>query len=119
MAPKVQKKKTKRTFKYLAQCRNPKVVSQILRKADRDLVKNICNATYNLAKGEVPLTNKQKRYFALHRGKVETLASPNVRLADKTRLIQKGSGAFAAVIPLVLGTVLSTLGSAIFKKKND
>ena len=117
MAP-TQYKKIKRTVKFLSQCHDPKVVSLILRKADNSLVKGICNAALNLSKGEVPLSTKKKRYFAHHRKFIDTLTSPKVGLARKRAIIQKG-GAFGAIIPILLSTVLGTLGSAIFHKRDE
>jgi chaperonin GroEL (HSP60 family) len=113
MAPKT--KRVKHTVKYLANCRHPQIINQILRKADYPLVKGIANAALNVTHGEVPLTRQKKRLFSRHRKIFELLTAKKKSLEAKKKVIQKG-GAFGALIPILLSTVLGTIGSAIFNR---
>ena len=114
MAPK-KRKTIKPTVKFLAACRDPQIVSHILSKADKNLVKGICNAAYNVTRGDVPLSRPKKRLFAKYRPVFDTLTAPNKSLEVKRQLVQKG-GALPALIPILLSTVLGTIGSALFSR---
>ena len=114
----MQKRNTKQTIKFLAKCHDPQLISHILRKSNKEVTKAICNAAYNVVRGEVPLTQHQKRLFSRHRKIIAALTSKKASLHTKHKLIQSG-GAFpllAAIIPPLLSAVLSTLGTTLFAK---
>ena len=113
MAPKT--KKVKHTVKYLAGCRDPQIVNHILHKADNSLVKGIANAAFNVTQGEVPLSRQKKKLFAPHRKLFKAVTSKKKSLTTKKKVIQQG-GALPALIPILLSTVLGTLGSVLFSK---
>ena len=106
----------KHTVKYLASGPDPKIVIQILRNADNPLVKGIANAALNVTRGEVPLTRKKKLLFARHRKLFEVLTAKKHPINAKRKFVQQG-GALGALIPIILSTVLGTLGSAIFNRQ--
>lgn len=119
MAPKRKggkSKKTKQTLKFLASGPHPEITHHILRNADRALVKGICNAAYNVTKGEIPLTRRQKVLFAHHRPVLNALTTPQTSIEHKQKQIQQGGSLLATILPVVLGAVLTTVGSAIFQK---
>ena len=107
---------TKRTIKFLSVCRDPKVVNQILRKADKSLVKGICNAAYNVSRGDIPLTRQRKRHFARYRQVFNKLTSSKIGLHQKRKSIQRGGGLVSTIVPILLSTVLTALGSRLFRQ---
>ena len=111
-----RKKKSKRALKFLANCRHPKVVKEILRHADNSLVKGICNAAYNVTQGDLPLSRQKKRLFGRHRRLFLGLTSPKVSIGKKRKVIQRGGGVVAAIVPILLSTVISALGSRLFRQ---
>ena len=106
---------TKRAAKFLAICKDHRINRTILQRSPDRLIKNICNAALNVERGEIPLTNKQKRILAKYRRPISKLTSKNYSIGAKRRtLVQKG-GFLPAVLPIILSTVLGALGSAIFQ----
>lgn len=109
-------KALKKTIKYLSICKNPELISHIIARSPDNVVKSICNATLNAAKGQVVLTQKQKRILASNRDFVEKLIHKGESAQKKKQfLVQKGGGPLLGlIIPTVLGAVLSSLGSKLF-----
>ena len=110
-------KKTKHTIKFLAGCTDRNLIRHILRKADKQVVKGICNAAFNVTKGEVPLKRNQKRFFSKHRKIIGHLTSQGKSLDQQHRSFQKGGAigaVLAAVVPPILSAVLSAVGSNLF-----
>ena len=104
----------KRFVKFLAVSKDPKISSSVLKSAPEPVVKSVCNAALNLLAGDIKITPNQKKIFKQHKNIISQLASKGIPLQSKRKLLtQKGSGIF---IPLLIATVLSTLGSALFKK---
>lgn len=110
-------KGTKRTVKYLAVCHNPRLQREILRAAPDGVYKSICNAFYNVAENpEIALSKKHKQVFTKHHRLVQQIISPQVKLKRKRKIIQRGGGIFlAAILPAVISTALSFLGSTFIK----
>ncbi len=111
---KVNRNKTKRTIKYLALCRNPRTCKAVLGDSSDGVIKCICNAALNAYKGDVRLSGAQKHTLARHRRTIGQLIDRGVSIKKKRRvLVQKGGLAF---LPLLLTTVLGSVGSALFEK---
>ena len=109
-----KQKVLKRFVKYLAVSKDPKATSAVLKSAPDPVVKSVCNAALNLLAGDIKISPNNKKIFARHKNIISQLASKGICLKSKRKLLtQKGSGFF---IPLLISTVLSTLGSALFKK---
>jgi len=117
--PKTRKfSQVKQTIKFLSFCRDPLVQKGIISKASPNILKAICNAAYNAQSGEVNLTNDQKRILKKHRGLVHKLVDRKLSIDRKRRVLtQSGGSIIAAVLPIILSTVLSSLGSVLFKRK--
>lgn len=108
---------TIRTIKFLSCCKDPTIIKQLLHRANKQVVKGICNAAYNITEGDLPLSQKQKRLFRKGRPVFQFLTSKKQSLSGKQKRIQRGgSPILAALIPVILSTVLSTVGSALFKQ---
>ena len=74
-------------------------------------VKCIGDCAYNILKGNIPLSNRQKKNLSKHRKLLRTLAGSRNALTTKRRLLvnQKG-GAFLGAL---LGPIISTLGGLL------
>lgn len=124
MAPayKVGRKKdtraaTKRTVKYLATCTDPRVQRAILQGASDSVYKSICNAFFNVAENpDINLTTVQRKRFQKYNPVIRKLIAPQVPLNKKRKIIQRGGGPFLiALLPSVISTALSLIGSAFIK----
>ena len=108
----------KQTIKFLSFCQDPQLQKGIIGRAPPNVLKAICNAAYNAQRGEVKLTTLQKRILKKHSGVIHKLVDRNVSLDRKRRVLtQSGGCIIAAVIPILLSSVLSSLGSLLFKRK--
>ena len=63
MAPRKKNPKLKRTIKYLAACKHPEIISRIIAKSPDNVIKSICDATLNAARGEISLKPKEKKIW--------------------------------------------------------
>ena len=120
MAPKRNNKQaTKRTLKFLASNKDHLITKRILHNADKQLIKHICNAAYNVTQGDVPLTPHQKRTLKKFRPVLASLTTRDKSLQQKQKQLQTG-GAFPIavgyILPTLLSAVLSTVGSVLFNK---
>ncbi len=112
MAP--NDKALERYIKLLEVCNNPTVTRAILKTAPERVMKTICNAALNCNVGDVQLFPKQKHILKRFRKQIEALCSKSIGINFKRRiLVQKGG---ATSIPLLIGSVLTTLGHQIFSK---
>jgi len=112
MAP--NEKALERYIKLLEVCNNPTVTRAILKTAPESVIKTICNAALNCYRGDVQLSPKQKHILKRFRKQIEALCSKSIGIKFKRRiLVQKGG---AIWIPLLIGSVLTTLGHQIFSK---
>ena len=106
----------KNTIKFLSFCQDPQIHKDILSRAPANVIKGICNATLNCGCGDIKLSGRQKRVLRRHRKFISGLINKEIPLEHKRKiLVQHGGGIAAAIIPLILSTVLSTLGSTLFK----
>jgi hypothetical protein len=105
------------TVKFLSFCQDNQIHKDILSRAPPNVIKGICNAALNCQSGTVPLSKAQKQVLRRHRKIINTLVQKEVPLERKRQvLVQHGGGIAAAIIPIILSTVLGALGSNIFKK---
>lgn len=105
----------KRTVKYLSVCNDPATYRSVVRISSDPVIKTICNAALNVERGDVRLSNPQKKLFRKHRKAIAKLTSPKVGLPSKRRiLVQKGGFAF---IPALIGAAISGLSGLLFGKK--
>ena len=106
-------KVVKRAYKLLAECKDPRVRSAILNGAPEKLVKTICNAVLNVEQGDIALNKRQKQAFKKHRKAISKLTSRSYSLGQKRKFLKQKGGAFP-IIPILLSTALTALGSALF-----
>ena len=105
----------KRFFKFLAVCKDPTLFKLLLNKAPDVVIKLICNAALNASRGSVHLTSAQKKLFSKHKKIFSSLISRQISLKSKRKILNQRGGAFP-LIPILLTTVLSSLGSLLFNK---
>ena len=108
----------KRTIKYLAEVGDPRI-QRIVLNASRDSVyKSICNAFFNMAQNsDIKLSPKQRKLLKPFQARIGKLISPSLRIRQKRRIIQSGGGIFlGTVLPLVLSSALSLLGSSFITR---
>ena len=97
----------------MAECKDPCVRSAILNGAPDKLVKTICNAVLNVERGDIDLNKRQKQVFKKHRKAIAKLTSRSYSLGQKRKFLKQKGGAFP-LIPILLSTALTALGSALF-----
>jgi hypothetical protein len=108
-----QQQLKKRTVKFLSVCRDPKVVSSVIRSSPDSVIKTICNAALNVQRGgRVSLSNADKIRFRKHSGQIAKLVSKKLSVAKKRKLLSQRGGAFW--IPALIGAALGGLGSTLF-----
>ena len=111
--PKGKKATLTKTIKFLSVCQNPRVVSNIIAKSPDSLVKSICNAAINAAHGEVVLKKKAKRVLSSNRQFIQNLIKKGESVQKKKRILCQRSGSISAtVLPPLLRSVLSSIGTA-------
>ena len=107
----------KRTIKYLAVCREPKIIISILNNSPDNVIKSICNAAVNAAKGSVAFNKKQKRSLSSHRPFIHHLIQKGESVQQKRRLLlSQRENLLADLIPTLLSSVLSSLGTTLFTR---
>ncbi len=107
----------KNTVKFLSFCQDSMIHKDILSRAPVNVLKCICNAALNCQAGPVPLSKGQKQILRKHRKLINPLVQKEVPLERKRQvLVKHGGGIAALILPVILSTVLSALGSKLFKK---
>lgn len=98
------------TAALLALCSlNPKQRAALLRSADNSLVKTICECALNTVRGNVDLSQGEKRRLKKHKQLLRKLASTRGGLKSKKKIIvQQGSGLLPMLIAPILGSLLSS-----------
>ena len=107
----------KNTVKFLSFCQDRQIHKDVLSRAPSNVIKGICNAAINCQCVEVKLSKEQKLILHQHRNIIQNLVNKGVPLERKRRvLVQHGGTIAAAIIPVILSTVLGALGSKLFQK---
>lgn len=102
----------KRTLKFLSQCKNPKIVSQVLKESPNSVIKAICNAVLNAAQGDVILKPKQKKILSANRHHIQNLIQKGNGIVHKRRiLVQRGGQIWGIILPTILSAVISAFGN--------
>ena len=115
MAKATSTKAVKRYIKFLSVCRNPNQLRVLISSAPDSVLKCISDAALNAIKGDVKLTSGQKKRFKHYRALLESLATRKSSLKSKKNSILKGGA--LPLIPILLSTVLGSLGSLLFNKQ--
>ena len=108
---------TKRIVKFLGVCKDPRLQRYILQRCSDSVYKSICNAFYNVAQNrDIRLSKRQLRKFSKHTRLIKKLISPEIKLKNKRAALQRGGSFFlATLLPLVIESAISYLGTKFIK----
>jgi len=100
-------------IKFLAICRDTNNRKDIVNKAPNEVIKAISNAALNVARGDVHLSPAQRALLNRYKSDFVPLIEKKTSLTKKRRALSQKGG--LAILPVILSSVLSALGSALFK----
>ena len=87
---------------------NPRMVKNIIKSADKDLLKSLCECCLNVLKGNIPLTIKQRKRLSKYKKQLRKLSMKKTSKKQKVSLLQTG-GFLGTLIPTVLSAILPAL----------
>lgn len=85
---------------------NSKERKNLINACDRDFIKCVCECSYNILNGNVPLNNKEKSNLAKHANILRKLVQSDKGIANKKKIIIQKGGAF---LPNLLTPILFTV----------
>jgi len=88
---------------------SPKFARDIIKTAENDLIKCICECSHNLLRGNISVSSKQKSKLKRHKKALRDIAKKKVRLKRKRKIIQTG-GFLAPLLSAVVPAIMSLLG---------
>jgi hypothetical protein len=97
---------------------NPKESRKIIRNGSGKLIKVLCNACLNAQRGNIHYSPYHRKLISPHSKFINDLTSKKLTLNQKRDRISKsksGSG-FLAILPHLIGPVVSTIGSFLVDK---
>ena len=96
MPPRKKNPKLKRRIKYLATWKHPEIISMIIEKSPDNVIKSICDASVNAARGDVSLKPKEKNILAAHSKLIERLIQRAQPAKRQRHLLKKKGDPFWA-----------------------
>ena len=108
---------TKRIVKLIGLSSDPRLQHFLLQRSPDSVFKSICNAFYNIAENpDIQIPKGRRIKLAKYNKVIQKLIAKDIPLVRKRRIIQRGGGIFlAAILPAVISTALSYLGSSFIK----
>lgn len=87
----------------------PRNIKKIIEHGGNELIKVLCDCSYNIIKGNVPLTKIQKKRLQRHKQTLRTLGTGKRISLKKKKLLQKGGflGVLLKPIVEVLGNLFN------------
>lgn len=82
----------------------------ILKSADKELVRCLCECALNVIKGKVPVNSGHKKKLSPYKQLLRKLVLKKGSWKNKKKILLQKGGNF---IPLILGPILSTVLSAV------
>ena len=101
-------------LKVLAHAK-PVTCKTIMKGADKDLVHCLCECTYNILKGNVPLTKAQKAKLTRYKQDLRAVAKKTTSQKRKREILQKGGFLPALLAPLLAPVIAPLATKAIGK----
>lgn len=84
----------------------PHQAKALLKVADDDLIKSICECVFNVLKSTVPVTPRQKKQLYKFKKPLLSLVDKQVPLSQKRKvLVQKGGNFLSLLLPPVLSVI--------------
>ena len=100
------------TLKYA----KPKLRKDIISNSDKELINSISECALNVLRGNVNLTDSQKKRLRKYKWRLRTVVNKRVPLARKKRLINQRGGflisLLSAVLPTIAGFIYNSLKSS-------
>jgi hypothetical protein len=96
-------------LKTLCSCQ-PKDRRVLLKHADPELVRVICECALNVLEGNIPISSRDKKRLLRNKNLLRRLAGNRDSLPQKKRLIVQSGGSFLLAL---LPAVISLIGSAL------
>ena len=87
----------------------------LIQTADKEEILAVSEIIDNLLRGNIPLSDKQRKRLKRHRKKLRHIASKRVSIKQKKILINQTGGFLSAIIPLAL-SLLGGLSSGFGRK---
>ena len=106
-------KKNLPLLQYLASGK-PRIVRAIIKEADPEVIKAICECAHNVLKGNVPLNKSQFTKLKRHRTHLHLLANKKVSQKRKKKVLQSG-GFLGALLGAAIPALASVIGGLIRK----
>ena len=106
-------KKNLPLLQYLATGK-PRIVNAIVKEADPQVMKAICECAHNVLKGNVPLSKSQFSKLKRHRKHLHLLTDKKVSQKRKKKVLQTG-GFIGALLGAALPALASVIGGLIRK----
>ena len=87
----------------------PSITRPIIKDASKDLLHTLSECSYNVLKGVVPLTSKEKNKLCRYKTKLRQIANKKVSQKRKRAILMQGGflGALLSPIIGVLGSLLA------------
>ena len=98
-------KRNASTLKLLCSAKKP-FQKAVLEKSKDDLIKCICDISFNVLKGTAPISRQNKKRLSRHKSSLRKLTDRKLSLKKKRKVIQ--SGGFLSAL---LGAAIPILGS--------
>lgn len=89
---------------------------QIISRAEKELIKCICECSLNILNGNVKLSDKQKKQLRKHKKVLRNLSSRKGGVKQKKKIVQRGGAAF---LPALLAPILGGLISKFILGSSD
>ena len=91
-------------------CQSPKYRKELLRHADNEFIKCICQCSKKVLNGTIPITSKEKRKLRKYKKVLRRLNSAKKSISGKRKVIvQSGGGFLLGLIPAVIGALASLI----------
>lgn len=91
-------------------CQSPKYRKQLLKHADPELVRCICQSASKVLDGTIPITSKDKSKLKKYKRILRLLGNSKKSVsAHKKVIVQSGGGFLLGLIPAVVGALASLI----------
>jgi hypothetical protein len=104
----------KNLLKEIAKPKSP-YKKLILEKADAQLIQAICESVFNILEGNIRLDDSKKQELLKYKSLLRKLVQKSP-LQTKRKLLVQSGGALHVIIPLILSSLASAVGSYINQK---
>jgi hypothetical protein len=91
---------------------NPKLRKAILKHVNPDVIKTLCEISYNTLNGNNKICSKTKKTLAGYKRHLRTLSSSKHSVSAKRKILMQKGG----FVPALIGSVLSGLLGAYLNK---